>query len=464
MCILSFFIPFKVIRYNIPSVLDHRIFPVKTIESGEGSESFNFVRTQEFRKPHPANWAIGKSTPSIAGFDEFLEGTNTIAFIVVKNDTILYEKYFNGYSREKRVLAFSLTKTFISTLVNIAISEGVIKSLNQKVSDFVPSFNLQGKENIEIQHLLGMTSGLNHDDYRKWLQTLKTYYDTDLTSLVMESRMEVEPGTQFIYKSLDYQILGMCIEKATGMSVTKYMQSRIWNKLGLEEALFTLDSKDGIERMFGGIALKPIDIIKFGKLYLDEGNWNGEQIFSSTWTEMIRTRNLSQIWWGYKYGWWRDTYIEESLHIDSDYFASGFNGQCLLVSPDLGLTILRLGLNTGGVTWHTSLSKLSKVISNINTTNVLSNPELVGTYLESTSNDIRIELSSTQEKFMWDFKIFGETDLRRTFKLTTYCGRSIYNSDAMIRLIFDYDDGKILGLSYDDSKGRLRYFKKLAMQ
>lgn len=440
-------LPKRLLIHNVPSIKDQKHFSTTLVSSREPTD---LKSGPEITLPQPDKWVLGKRMDAVS-ISELMEQSNTVAFLICRDNQIIYESYYNGYDREEQVLAFSATKVIISSLLYTAISAGHIKGLDQKVSDFYPIFSTGLGAKLEIRHLLNMTSGLNHDEYGKLFQTLVTYYHPNLEKRIAHSKFEHVPGEKFVYKSIDFQVLGRCIEKASGSSIDELIRTHLWDKIGGGDILLTRDSKGGSFRMFGGMALRPMDLIKIGLLYSHGDNFRNPVEISDLWINSISKRDLSDIWWGYRYGWWRDTYIKEGISKDNDFFASGFGGQCMLVDPENNTVILRLGENKGGVIWHTSLSKLSHLINNENQELPKKAIEFSGVYISENDPDKKIIIREKEQGNKWICKRYMKGKRTEKVTLIPYCDKSIYNSIKLVRIISHIVNGQEKGIIYDDN-------------
>ena len=302
-------------------------------------------------------------------FEDFLQSTQTTSFIVIKDDAILYEGYFNGYSRDSIVTSFSTAKSFTSALVGIAIDEGYIGSVDDPMIAYIPELKGKGFDDLTIRHLLTMSSGIQYlkDDELSPLVEIFQFTDDgmsysypDLRSLALQVRPDGKPlGSEFNYNNYHPALLGMILERTTGRSPSEYLQEKIWKPLGMEyPASWSLDSeKSGFELMGGGINGRAIDLAKFGRLFLNNGNWNGTQIIPQDWvTESTSPDpNDHRLWhsdadWKeangyYKYLWWGKLKPDGSY----DFMAQGKRGQRIVVSPQERMVVVRFGIDDEGV-------------------------------------------------------------------------------------------------------------------
>ena len=348
-------------------VLDYQKFPARGVDNAAPVFKLKARPSPELFKTlkYTVNGEVTE-----AGFDDFLRSTNTTSFIVIKNDEILYERYFNGYERDSIVTSFSIAKSVTSALVGIAIDEGSIGSVDDPIVDYLPELRHRGLDEITIRDLLLMSTGIEfvQDESLAAFQELwpfssdvaLSYSYPNLRSLALQLPPSEEPvGAAFNYNQYHPILLGMILERTTHRPVSRYLQEKIWQPLGMEyPASWSLDSKqDGFEKMESGINARAIDFAKLGRLYLDEGNWNGKQIISRRWvTESTapdptdRRPFLSYQDWKeaggyYKYMWWGRPTPDGGYY----YSARGHLGQLIAVYPDERLIIVRFGRSADGV-------------------------------------------------------------------------------------------------------------------
>jgi CubicO group peptidase (beta-lactamase class C family) len=313
-----------------------------------------------------------EANPKIGNLENFLAGTGTQAFIVIRNDAILYEKYFNGAKRDSTVVSFSTAKSFTSALVGIAIHEGLIKSVNDPITDYLPELAARDArfQKITIHDLLGMASGIRFDDKRfMWHdESNLTYRFNDLRTLALNKTVIIEPpGQTFLYNDYNPILLGMILERATGKPVTDYLQEKLWTPLGMEfGGTWTQDSESTrFELMSCCINAHAIDFAKFGRLYLNNGSWNGKQIVPAAWvaesTQVDQGRKLDDTM-SYGLFWWEKPRLNEP----NDFFAWGNLGQFIYVSPSRNLIIVRngekYGLPAEGAEWADIFYQFAKAL------------------------------------------------------------------------------------------------------
>lgn len=341
----------RVLRWGNSDVYDYQKFPERTFTAS--SEPYQF----EYALQETAVANKFSSHPIVNGdFEAFLAKTGTQAFIVIHNDTILYEKYFNGASQSSIVTSFSMAKSFTSALVGIAIAEGHIHSVDDPITDYLPELAQRDARftNITIRDLLLMSSGIRYEEFPFVNgDDAKTYYYPDLSSLALnETEIVGIPGESFLYNNYHPLLLGLILERATGQPVADYLANKLWQPMGAAYAgSWSLDEQ-GFEKMESGINGRAIDFAKFGTLFLHQGEWNGKQIVPAAWVQESTEAALEipatyyPEWYQepvpngyYKYMWWG---LQRDGQAD-DFSAIGNHGQYIYISPTKQLVIVRHG-------------------------------------------------------------------------------------------------------------------------
>ena len=325
-------------------------FPARTIQAGDDASRLPAGDEVDL-SPVPLGSGSGEG-----GFDRFLRDTDTLAFVIVHDDRLVYERYMGAADREARQTSFSVAKSFVSTLVGIAIDERLIAGVDDPVTDYVPELAERDPqfEQISLRHLLMMTSGIRYEEQSlplPWGDDVNTYYGTDLRDLALSATEIAFPaGGGWVYNNYNPLLLGLALERATGMSVSEYMATRLWQPLGAEtDATWSLDSEEsGFEKMESGVNATPLDYARFGQLFLHEGEWNGTRIVSKDWVREATTTATNDVPTGghyfadnYQYFWWIDTVRP------GRFYALGNFGQYIYVAPDAGAVIVRNGADWG---------------------------------------------------------------------------------------------------------------------
>jgi CubicO group peptidase (beta-lactamase class C family) len=321
--------------------------------------------------------------PRLTGsLDSILRTTKTYAFLVIKNDTIIYERYFNGITEDRYLPSFSVAKSFVSTLVAIAHEEGKIKSLQEPITNYLPSLLKRNKHfaQITIQHVLDMSSGVkNSENYSNpFSDVLKLGFTKNIRKKTLRLKIERAPGVND-YKSVNTQLLSLIVEKATGKKIQAYMREKLWQPLGMEsDATWNVDSKRRKEvRAFCCLNATARDFAKLGRLFLHNGNWRGQQIVSQDWVQASTHIDTMVKYDGYKNQWWsmysrkyftdttaavafaaqqpgkgmsvRSTINREGKkfynvgYYSGAFHAEGILGQYIYVNPKTNVIIVRLG-------------------------------------------------------------------------------------------------------------------------
>jgi CubicO group peptidase (beta-lactamase class C family) len=338
-------------------------FPARSIPAAEDASPLPFGGEIEF----PAG-ALGIGGGD-GGFDGFLRENGTIAFVVIHDDRLVYERYFEGADRGALQTSFSVAKSFVSTLVGIAIDEGLIGSVEDPVTDYLPELARRDPrfERITLRDLITMSSGIRYWDTDlpwPWADDTSTYYGVDLRDLALNgTRIEHPPGQEWHYNNFHPLLLGMVLERATGMSVSQYMATRLWQPLGAErDATWNLDSeRSGFEKMESGLNATPVDYARFGLLFLHQGESNGMRIVSNDWvraaTAVDTTTDPAAF---YQYFWWVD------VEHPGRFYALGNYGQYIFVAPDADTVVVRLGSDWGvdNQTWLATFGAIADQVAN----------------------------------------------------------------------------------------------------
>lgn len=293
---------------------------------------------------NPLPWPNHKAYNSVKP-TEVLQSANkdwgTIAYVIIKNDSIWFEEYYDGFGEDSQSNSFSMAKSYVSGLMGKAIEEGYIESLDQPVCDFLPAFCEGEAAKMTVGDLSSMASGTNWDEayYSPLSITTRAYFDDDLAKVMNGLKMDTEPGKAFKYASGDTQMLAMVIEKATGKKLYDYLEESFWKPLGSENStLWQVDSEGhDLVKAYCCIASNAKDFARFGKLYKDHGKWNGKQLLDSAFVaKSVKPRFPESPEYGY--GWWLKN------HIGKDFFMMrGHLGQYVIVQPEDNVIIVRLG-------------------------------------------------------------------------------------------------------------------------
>lgn len=296
------------------------------------------------KSKNPQAWPIHKN------YNKTLLTTNlmsihkkfgTVAFLIIKNDSIWHEKYYNGYSKSSYSNSFSMSKSIVSAIMGRAIQEGYFNSLDDKVSSFIKGYNEGYASKLTIGDLSSMSSGM------KWTEnytnifgvTARAYVGSNLNELILSRPIVKEPGKSFEYLSSDTQLLAMAIEKATQQKISELVYNWFWNPMGAENnALWQIDNiKTNNEKAYCCFNSNARDFARFGKLYKDNGYWNGQNLLDSTFIKKSTTNRFDSSP-EYGYGFWLGEFEKKKF-----FSMRGHLGQYVIVFPKDNIIIVRLG-------------------------------------------------------------------------------------------------------------------------
>ncbi len=313
--------------YTTAFLDDYKRFDNQVIENGTAQpwpnhENYNTVTETESLQKANKDW-------------------ETIAYVIIKNDSVWFENYYDGYNKDSKSNSFSMAKSYVSGLMGKAIKDGYIKSLDQPVCDFLPEFCDGEAAKMTVGDLSSMASGTNWDEayYSPLSITTRAYFDDDLAKVMNGLKVVTAPGKAFKYASGDTQMLAMVIEKATGKKLYNYLTESFWKPLESENAtLWQVDSEDhNLVKAYCCIASNAKDFARFGKLYKDHGKWNGKQILDSTFVaKSLKPRFPASPEYGY--GWWLKNQNGKDF-----FMMRGHLGQYVIVQPEDNVIIVRLG-------------------------------------------------------------------------------------------------------------------------
>ncbi len=333
-----------------PGIYDLNIFHNRTVKKAD--EPFNFIKTN----------AHSNLTPAEIDYFQKLE---THSFIVIRNDSILFEKYFDERSDTAHTNSFSAAKTVIGLLIGCAIDEGKIKSVDEPVINYIPKFKEGGKEVVTIRDLLTMSSGLSWEESGKnpFSDNAASYYGSDLLGLTIHQKLISTPGKIFNYQSGNSQLLGFIIQRATGKTVSEYASEKLWMKIGTEnDAYWSLDKKDGDEKAFCCLYATTHDFAKLGRLILNKGDWNGQTIISKKYMDEFLSPAPLTTYEGIpntRYGFqiWMYPRVNNPV-----YYCRGILGQYIISIPSENVIIVRTGMKRDeNITMETAKNDLLKV-------------------------------------------------------------------------------------------------------
>ena len=305
---------------------------------------YEYFDNREIANSNPEPWPIHKNFNQFIETEELKvlnEQRETKSFLVIKNDSIVFEKYYDGYDENSLSNSFSVAKSIVVSLMGKAIMEGKIKGLDQPVSDYFDEYKEGLASELTVGDLASMSSGMkwNEKYYSVINITSESYFTDDLRSVILRQKIIDKPGQSFRYSSGDTQLLAMVIEKATGTTLSDYLSEKFWKPMGAENnALWQLDSDNyGMEKAYCCIASTARDFARFGKLYINNGKWGNEIILDSSFVELA-TKPVFDSSPYYGYGWWLYNFEGKKV-----FTMNGHRGQFVISFPEENIIIVRQG-------------------------------------------------------------------------------------------------------------------------
>ncbi|MBB4094983.1 serine hydrolase domain-containing protein [Brucella pecoris] len=299
-------------------------------------------------RPLPETFVYKGETRKVS---DWLKRGGTTGFIVLKDGVIVHEEYDHGNTENTQAVAFSVSKSFVSFLMGNAVRDGLI-DINQTVDHYAPVLAQGGYKGVTVKNVMQMASGIGfsenygdlNSDIVRYSSALLTGSIIDFTAHLKNERPQ---GTVSHYVSADTQVLGLVLEGATGIPLQKYMEEKLWSKLGAEADAYWVTDPTGEAAAAVGLNAVLRDYARFGLLYLNEGrNFKGEQLVPAQWVHDSVTPDapylmpgrkdaLGKIPFGYGYQWWTP------VDWQGDYSAVGIYGQFIYVNPAKGVVIAK---------------------------------------------------------------------------------------------------------------------------
>ncbi|MCK5424785.1 MAG: serine hydrolase [Emcibacter sp.] len=278
--------------------------------------------------------------------DEFLSRRATTALLVIKDDNINFEKYYQGTDENDLRISWSMAKSFTVTLFGIAVHDGLI-DIDAPVEQYLPEMKGSGYEGVPVRDVLQMSSGvLWNEDYGDFYSDINRMgrilavggsLDEFTTTLINEK----PSGQEFHYVSMDTHIISMIARRVTGKSLIAQVEEHIWSKIGMESNAYWITDSEEAEFALGGLNVRTRDYARFGRLYLNNGNWNGEQIVPEAWvkaaTSPASAHNMpGSDKFGYGFQWWLPPEARPG-----EFFAVGVYGQYIYVNQPENIVIVK---------------------------------------------------------------------------------------------------------------------------
>ncbi len=344
--VLSLFKP-ENIAHNFVNMSS--LFPVNEIKASQDPVTLN--KNSKFSLPD--SFTHKSETNNV---EDYLHSSQTSGLIVLKDDAILSEKYFDPCSEFTQHISWSVCKSMISAMVGIAIREKMIDNLSDPVEKYVPYLFKSGYEGTSIKDVLQMSTGIDfnedYHDFRSDINRLGRVFalGRSFDKYVKSLKRVRPPGTYHNYISMDTQVLGMIIKEASGMTLSSFLEKYLWKPMGAESNAYWLTDKFGMEAAFGGLNCTLRDYARFGKMYADNGKVNGKQVIPEEWIKKSTQStephlqagdlpHLSSHPYGYGYQWW----LPESE--TGEYLAMGVYNQFIYIDPTHKIVIIKNSSN-----------------------------------------------------------------------------------------------------------------------
>jgi len=313
-------------------------------------DQYPIFENRVIKAESPRSWELAEMynkqsipPPYISSFEKY----ETVAYIIIKDNKLLFEEYWEDYSPSSLSNSFSMAKSIISLATGCAIDDRYIKNVDQPVSDFIPEFQGFNGTPLTIRHLLTMSAGVDFQEAYSspFSPTTQLYYGNDLRKVTYNMKEIEEPGKIFIYQSGVTQLLALVVEKAIGENISSYVSRKLWTPIHAEEdALWSLDKKDGIEKAYCCFNSNARDFARLGQLMLNKGNWEGTQLISTDYLmEAITPDTSLRLEDGkpnnqYGFQFWSLTYNGMTIP-----YMRGILGQYIFAIPELNAVVVRLG-------------------------------------------------------------------------------------------------------------------------
>lgn len=324
----------RALTHFLPKIDQYPIFENRMVKAGD-----------------PRSWKESEAHNNASIPEKYLpvfKDLETVAYVIIKDSAILFEQYWEAYSPKSLSNSFSMAKSIVSLAMGCAIDDDFITSVDQPVSDFFPEFNGYNGKPLTLRHLLTMSAGVDFQEAYSspFSPTTQLYYGNDLHKIAFGMKETEEPGVNFVYQSGVTQLLAFIIEKATGERISTYVSRKLWTPMQAEEnAFWSLDKKDGMEKAYCCFNSNARDFARFGQLLLNNGSWNDKQLISESYLKeaimpdkelTFREYNEPNNCYGFQF--WHLTY--QGMPV---YYMRGILGQYVLVLPDKNAVIVRLG-------------------------------------------------------------------------------------------------------------------------
>ena len=282
--------------------------------------------------------------------DAYMAGQRSAALLILHKGQLRLERYGLDFDAQGRWTSFSVAKSFTSTLVGAALRDGHIKSMDDKVSDYIPQMKGSAYDDVSISQLLTMTSGVRwNEDYDDPASDVARFNNHQpepgvpaIVSYLRQLPREAPPGQRWLYSTGETNLVGILISQATGKPLSQYLQEKVWGPVGMEQQATWILSKTGEEISGCCIQASARDYARFGQFILEGARINGQSILPDGWLQQASTRqaDIGQPGRGYGYQWW--------TYDDGSFAARGIFGQGIFIDPRRQLVIVSNANWSGG--------------------------------------------------------------------------------------------------------------------
>ncbi|MDW3649370.1 MAG: serine hydrolase [Bacteroidia bacterium] len=362
---------FRIIRHQKPQTDTYLNFPQRQMKAS--NDPFSFAETSGERG-RLDTLQVKNGEGKLVPFSQYFEEGKLKAFLVIRNDSILYEKYAMDHQRMSLSNTFSIGKSMLSVLLGKSMADGYIKSLDQEVKSLIPEFEEHPAfAYTSLDHLLQMKSGLAFERtngnplHDLFSEEARFYYTDDLKGDLLKVEADTLAGLRWKYSNLDPLILGWAIENAVGKKLSEYFEQTIWQGIGAEYgASWGLDHEEGLENTPSSFQCTAIDLAKIGRLYLELGKGKKEQILPPAWIAYslsLRPDNLNNTTKGWQKASHQNYWWIPGVGSEGDYSAEGLRGQRLYVHPPSKTIIVQFAEKGAGGYPYRKIAKYFQAVS-----------------------------------------------------------------------------------------------------
>jgi CubicO group peptidase (beta-lactamase class C family) len=351
-----------------------------------------FNNTAQYKYQYPESLGDGLE---VASLEEVQMGTRPIetavnrilsgqysevhSMLIYKNDKLVVEEYFTGHDYQWDApghyadlrswdtdmphYVHSVSKSVTSMLIGIAIDQGFMEHAQQSIFEYLPDYQYlkaERKEQITIEHLLTGTSGLQWAEWNAPLSSVANdqvgiyFHEKGPVDFVLSRPLKHKPGTHYVYSGGNFEVLGVMLESASGLSFKEFSRKYLFEPLGLDSAQWAQMYLTGEVHTAGGLRITPREMVKIGACMLNHGSWKGKRILSEDWVRKsalpypgnkgINIPGEPSGKQGYSYSWWTKTYYQGGKRIHM-YAAGGWGGQHIMVIPEVNMVVVFTGAN-----------------------------------------------------------------------------------------------------------------------